>query len=60
VNNPLILISGYFVVLFVLVMAWSKIRKRIQRNRKDAQRPILRKIEEVNAVETHDQVMARH
>jgi len=60
VNNPLLLISGYFVGLFFVVLAWSKIHQRIERNRKDAKRPILRKIKEANAVEAHDHVMAGH
>jgi hypothetical protein len=49
VNNPLILISGYFVGLFFVVMVGSRIHRQIGRRRKDSKRPLITEIEKVEA-----------
>jgi hypothetical protein len=58
VNNPLVLIGGYFVGLFVLVMIGSKVHKRVERNRKDSKRAIIAQIEKVEAAEARQHAMA--
>lgn len=45
-SMPLFVLTAYFGILFVVVMAWSKLRHRNRRSRRDAERPLLRKIEE--------------
>jgi len=51
-------LRGYFTLLFVGVMTWSKLRQRRAKSGKDAERPILRKIEEVEHAKAAHHVMA--
>jgi len=53
--SPLAIIAAYFAILFLCVFTWSKIkrarRKNLQKDLKDAQRPILTAIKKVEEAE---------